>query len=195
MGPNAQALVIGTDGAGCGTAHHLARLGATDALVVDRGPLPATDLAPRTAPSPTMSKKSLAGARDIVQPGPWAGRYWSPIVGAEQRAIRERVAMCDMTSPARTDNTCRRTRPLGAAGRSRRLARGVAVLPREAAARRRGTGERTKTVLCGRWRTATALLGRARAAAPSGPDTSVQVSDFDQRHPARSSLTPCSTPR
>ena len=35
MGPNAQALVIGTDGAGCGTAPHLARLGATDALVVD----------------------------------------------------------------------------------------------------------------------------------------------------------------
>ncbi|MDA3646804.1 FAD-dependent oxidoreductase [Saccharopolyspora indica] len=53
------------------------------------------------------SNKSLVDGRDIVQPGPWAGRYWSPIVGAEHQATRERVAMYDMTSLARAEVTGR----------------------------------------------------------------------------------------
>lgn len=53
------------------------------------------------------SNKSLVEGREIVQPGPWAGRYWSPIVGAEHQATRERVAMYDMTSLARAEVTGR----------------------------------------------------------------------------------------
>jgi glycine cleavage system aminomethyltransferase T len=53
------------------------------------------------------SKKSLVDGRDIVQPGSWAGRHWSPIVGAEHQANRERVAMYDMTSLPRAEVTGR----------------------------------------------------------------------------------------
>ncbi|MGP4019850.1 GcvT family protein [Saccharopolyspora sp. 5N708] len=49
------------------------------------------------------SNKSLVDGRDIVEPGLWAGRYWSPIVGAEHQATRERVAMYDMTSLPRAE--------------------------------------------------------------------------------------------
>ncbi|MGW3470455.1 GcvT family protein [Saccharopolyspora sp. NPDC000995] len=49
------------------------------------------------------SNKPLVDGREIVEPGPWAGRYWSPIVGAEHQATRERVAMYDMTSLPRAE--------------------------------------------------------------------------------------------
>ncbi|GAA0521276.1 FAD-dependent oxidoreductase [Saccharopolyspora thermophila] len=49
------------------------------------------------------SNAPLVDGRDIARPGPWAGRYWSPIVGAEHQATRERVAMYDMTSLARAE--------------------------------------------------------------------------------------------
>ncbi|MFR9727637.1 GcvT family protein [Saccharopolyspora sp. MS10] len=42
MGDRARIVIVGAGIVGCSTAHHLARLGTTDVLVVDRGPLPAT---------------------------------------------------------------------------------------------------------------------------------------------------------
>jgi glycine cleavage system aminomethyltransferase T/glycine/D-amino acid oxidase-like deaminating enzyme len=49
------------------------------------------------------SNQSLVDGRDLAEPGPWAGRYWSPIVGAEHQATRENVALYDMTSLARAE--------------------------------------------------------------------------------------------
>lgn len=49
------------------------------------------------------SNESLVDGRGYGAPGPWAGRYWSPIVAAEHQATRERVAMYDMTSLARAE--------------------------------------------------------------------------------------------
>ncbi|MBB6172705.1 glycine cleavage system aminomethyltransferase T/glycine/D-amino acid oxidase-like deaminating enzyme [Nocardiopsis mwathae] len=43
--------------------------------------------------------------RGITPPGPWASRYWSPIVGAEAQITRERVAMYDMSSLMRLEVT------------------------------------------------------------------------------------------
>jgi len=40
---------------------------------------------------------ALVGDYDIPGREPWAARYWSPIVGAEHLATRERVALYDMT--------------------------------------------------------------------------------------------------
>lgn len=45
----------------------------------------------------------LLDDRDIPEPDPWAGRYWSPVVAGEHRATRERVAMYDMTSLTRAE--------------------------------------------------------------------------------------------
>ncbi|GAB3296939.1 GcvT family protein [Parasphingorhabdus pacifica] len=49
------------------------------------------------------SNAALVDGRDIPEPNPWAGRYWSPIIGAEHQATRERVALYDMTSLARAE--------------------------------------------------------------------------------------------
>ncbi len=49
------------------------------------------------------ANKSLVDELTIHTPGEWAGRYWSPIVAAEQQATREGVAMYDMTSLARAE--------------------------------------------------------------------------------------------
>ena len=46
---------------------------------------------------------SLVHGRSYGEPGPWAGRYWSPVVAAEHQATRERVAMYDMTSLTRCE--------------------------------------------------------------------------------------------
>ncbi|GAA2346664.1 FAD-dependent oxidoreductase [Saccharopolyspora halophila] len=46
---------------------------------------------------------ALLGDREITAPGTWAGRFFSPIIGAEHQAARERVAMFDMTSLARAE--------------------------------------------------------------------------------------------
>ncbi|MEB3372316.1 FAD-dependent oxidoreductase [Saccharopolyspora mangrovi] len=51
------------------------------------------------------SNENLLGGREIAEPGPWAGQFWSPIVGAEHQATRERVAMFDMTSLTRAEVT------------------------------------------------------------------------------------------
>ena len=51
------------------------------------------------------SNETLLRGREIARPGEWAGRFWSPIVGAEHQAARERVAMFDMTSLARAEVT------------------------------------------------------------------------------------------
>ncbi|RRO18338.1 FAD-dependent oxidoreductase [Saccharopolyspora rhizosphaerae] len=51
------------------------------------------------------SNEHLVPGRRIAEPGPWAGRFWSPVVGAEHQATRERVAMFDMTSLARAEVT------------------------------------------------------------------------------------------
>src|SRR5207248_5491003 len=53
------------------------------------------------------TNKSLVDDHVIAEPGPWAGRYWSPIIGAEHQATRERVAMYDMTSLPRAEVTGR----------------------------------------------------------------------------------------
>ncbi|MFI0356463.1 FAD-dependent oxidoreductase [Actinomadura sp. 9N407] len=45
----------------------------------------------------------LVEGRDIHEPGDWASRYWSPIVGAEAQVTRERVALYDMTSLKRIE--------------------------------------------------------------------------------------------
>ncbi|GAA2005187.1 FAD-dependent oxidoreductase [Nocardiopsis rhodophaea] len=47
----------------------------------------------------------LAEGRGITPPGPWAARYWSPVVGAEAQVTRERVAMYDMSSLMRLEVT------------------------------------------------------------------------------------------
>ncbi len=39
----------------------------------------------------------LVEGLEIPDPGDWAGRFWSPIVGAEHQITRERVALYDMT--------------------------------------------------------------------------------------------------
>jgi glycine cleavage system aminomethyltransferase T/glycine/D-amino acid oxidase-like deaminating enzyme len=41
---------------------------------------------------------SLLAEYDVPEMEEWAGRYWSPIVGAEHQATRERVALYDMAS-------------------------------------------------------------------------------------------------
>ncbi|WP_207956293.1 GcvT family protein [Rubrobacter marinus] len=43
------------------------------------------------------ANERLVEGRDIPHPDDWAGRYWSPIVGAEHGVTRERVALYDMT--------------------------------------------------------------------------------------------------
>ena len=45
----------------------------------------------------------LLSGRDIPRPGEWAARYWSPVVGAEAQATRERVALYDMTPLSRLE--------------------------------------------------------------------------------------------
>lgn len=47
----------------------------------------------------------LVDGRKIPEPGPWAARYWSPIIGAEAQITRERVAMYDMSSLMRAEVT------------------------------------------------------------------------------------------
>ncbi|MBB4932721.1 glycine cleavage system aminomethyltransferase T/glycine/D-amino acid oxidase-like deaminating enzyme [Lipingzhangella halophila] len=47
----------------------------------------------------------LVTGRDIPTPGPWARRYWSPIIGAEAQVTRERVALYDMSSLMRLEVT------------------------------------------------------------------------------------------
>ncbi|GAB2663983.1 FAD-dependent oxidoreductase [Saccharopolyspora gloriosae] len=49
------------------------------------------------------SNEYLVTGREIVVPGEWAGRYFSPIAAAEHQAAREGVAMFDMTSLARCE--------------------------------------------------------------------------------------------
>jgi len=44
------------------------------------------------------SNDSLLADYDVPEMEEWAGRYWSPIVGAEHLATRERVALYDMAS-------------------------------------------------------------------------------------------------
>jgi dimethylglycine oxidase len=44
------------------------------------------------------ANRPLLEGRDIPELEEWAGRYWSPIVGAEHQLTRERVALYDMTS-------------------------------------------------------------------------------------------------
>jgi glycine cleavage system aminomethyltransferase T/glycine/D-amino acid oxidase-like deaminating enzyme len=49
------------------------------------------------------SNAPLLEGRGIHEPGEWAARYWSPIVGAEAQVTRERVALYDMTSLKRIE--------------------------------------------------------------------------------------------
>ncbi len=49
------------------------------------------------------ANESLLQGRDIPTPNDWAARYWSPIVGAEAQATRERVALYDMTALKRLE--------------------------------------------------------------------------------------------
>ncbi|MGI9058724.1 MAG: GcvT family protein [Ktedonobacteraceae bacterium] len=44
------------------------------------------------------ANEHLAEGQDWPRPDGWAGRYWSPAIGAEHQATRERVAMFDETS-------------------------------------------------------------------------------------------------
>jgi dimethylglycine oxidase len=51
------------------------------------------------------ANESLLGGYDIPELEEWAGRYWSPIVGAEHQLTRERVALYDMTSLKKAEVT------------------------------------------------------------------------------------------
>jgi len=51
------------------------------------------------------TNKPLVAGREIPEPDDWAGRYWSPVVGAEHQATRERVALYDMTSLKKAEVT------------------------------------------------------------------------------------------
>ena len=44
------------------------------------------------------SNEQLADGQEWSRPQGWAGRYWSPAIGAEHQATRERVALFDETS-------------------------------------------------------------------------------------------------
>jgi glycine cleavage system aminomethyltransferase T/glycine/D-amino acid oxidase-like deaminating enzyme len=44
------------------------------------------------------ANRGLLDRYTVPRPNDWAARYWSPIVGAEAQATRERVAMYDMTA-------------------------------------------------------------------------------------------------
>lgn len=48
---------------------------------------------------------ALVDGRPIPDREPWSGRYWSPIVGAEHLATRERVGMYDMNSLTKVEMT------------------------------------------------------------------------------------------
>lgn len=43
------------------------------------------------------ANEPLVAGREIPEPDDWAGRYWSPVVGAEHQVTREQVALYDMT--------------------------------------------------------------------------------------------------
>ncbi|SFB28744.1 dimethylglycine oxidase [Amycolatopsis marina] len=49
------------------------------------------------------TNSALTEGRTIAEPGPWAGRYHSPVVAAEHLATRERGGLFDMTSLARAE--------------------------------------------------------------------------------------------
>ena len=49
------------------------------------------------------ANEDLVEGRDIPQLDDWAARYWSPVVGAEAQATRERVALYDMTALKRLE--------------------------------------------------------------------------------------------
>ncbi|MEJ7841934.1 MAG: FAD-dependent oxidoreductase [Rubrobacter sp.] len=51
------------------------------------------------------ANESLLADYDIPEMEEWAGRYWSPIVGAEHLATRERVALFDMASLKKAEVT------------------------------------------------------------------------------------------
>jgi glycine cleavage system aminomethyltransferase T len=51
------------------------------------------------------SNDSLLADYDVPEMEEWAGRYWSPIVGAEHLATRERVALFDMASLKKAEVT------------------------------------------------------------------------------------------
>ena len=51
------------------------------------------------------ANEHLLDGREIATPNSWAARYWSPIVGAEAQATRERVALYDMTALKRIEIT------------------------------------------------------------------------------------------
>src|SRR3712207_7270276 len=48
---------------------------------------------------------SLLAEYDVSEMEEWAGRYWSPIVGAEHLVTRERVALYDMASLKKAEVT------------------------------------------------------------------------------------------
>ena len=51
------------------------------------------------------ANEHLLEGRHITVPNDWAGRYWSPIVGAEAQATREGVALYDMSALTRLEVT------------------------------------------------------------------------------------------
>jgi glycine cleavage system aminomethyltransferase T/glycine/D-amino acid oxidase-like deaminating enzyme len=53
------------------------------------------------------ANQGLLDQYTVPRPNDWAARYWSPIVGAEAQATRERVAMYDMTALKRLTVTGR----------------------------------------------------------------------------------------
>ncbi len=51
------------------------------------------------------ANESLLAGYDVPEMDEWAGRYWSPIVGAEHHATRERGALFDMASLKKAEVT------------------------------------------------------------------------------------------
>ena len=88
----------------------------------------------RAGSAPTGSSRTPRAGDESLRPRGWAGRLWSPAIGAEHRACREAAALFDETSFAKIDVA----RP----GRGRRSS------SRSATTASRATSARSRTRRC-----------------------------------------------
>ena len=59
----------------------------------------------RAGSAPTGSSRTPRGGDESLRPRGWAGKHWSPAIGAEHRACRETAAIFDESSFAKLDVT------------------------------------------------------------------------------------------
>ena len=75
----------------------------------------------------TGSSRTPPPGDEALRPRGWAGRIWSPAIGAEHRACRETPALFDETSFAKIE-VCRRGAAGSSSARANRVAREVGAL-------------------------------------------------------------------